>query len=118
MTCGRTKVSVLLNEVLSPFCHDFIVSRCKLHPYSVGTDGSNDTGEEKMNPVCIRIFDIKTSKTISNHFLYMCLTGGEDVAKEYKIFEAIENIFTKMIYLGQTVLVYQSTIAAHHDWSS
>ena len=48
----------------------------------------------------------------------MCLTGGEDVAKEYKIFEEIENKFTKMIYLGQTVLVYQSTIAAHHDWSS
>ena len=46
-----------------------------------------------MNPVCIRIFDINTSKTISNHFLDVCLTGGEDGAK--KIFEALENKFTK-----------------------
>ena len=34
------------------------------------------------------------SKTISNHFLYICLTGGEDGAKAYNIFEAIENEFT------------------------
>ena len=62
---------------------------------SVGTGGSNATGVEKMNPVCIHIFDINTSKSISNHFLDICLTGGEDGAKAYKIFDAIENEVTK-----------------------
>ena len=62
MTCGRMKVSAILNEAFSPFCHYFIVSHCKLYPYSVGTDGSNDTGVEKMNIVCINIFVPKLTK--------------------------------------------------------
>ena len=61
MTRGITEISAILNEALSPFCHDYIVSHCKLHPYSAGTGGSNDTGVEKMKSVCIRIFDINTS---------------------------------------------------------
>jgi hypothetical protein len=67
-SCGRTKTSAILNEALAPECHKYVVEHSKTHPYSVGTDGSNDTGIAKMNPVSIRIFDIDKSKTVTNHF--------------------------------------------------
>ena len=91
-SCGRTKTSCILNEALAPQCHKYIIEHCQTHPYSVGTDGSNDTGVAKMNPVSIRLFDINRSKTVTNHFFDMCLTKGEDGAK---IFEAIEETFTR-----------------------
>ena len=94
-SCGRTKTSAILNEALAPQCHKYIVEHCKTHPYSVGTDGSNDTGVKKMNPVSVRIFDINRSNTVTNHFFDMCLTEGEHGAKAFKIFEAIEEKFTK-----------------------
>ena len=53
------------------------VDHCKALPYSFGTDGSNDTGVQKMNPISIRIFDVNQSKTVTNHFFDMCLTEGE-----------------------------------------
>ena len=81
------------NENLSYIKRGILGILSQLHPYSVGTDDSNDTGVEKMKLVCIRIVD--TSKTIPNHFLDMCLTGGEDGAKAYKIFDAIKNKFSK-----------------------
>ena len=46
-----------------------------------------------MNPVAVRIFDIKKSKTVSEHFFSMCLTEGEDAGKASKLFEAIEESF-------------------------
>ena len=84
---GRTKTTAILNEALAPHCQD--------HPYSVSTDGSNDTGIQKMNPVSIRLFDINTSKTVLNHFYNMCLTEGEHGAKAFRIFEAIEANFVQ-----------------------
>ena len=39
-----------------------------------------------MNPVAVRTFDIKSSKTVSEHFFSMCLTKGEDAGKAFKIF--------------------------------
>ena len=56
-------------------------------------DGSNDTGVQKMNPIAVRIFDIKNSKTVSEHFFSMCLTEGDDAGKASKLFEAIEESF-------------------------
>ena len=43
----------------------------KTHPFSLSTDGSNDTGLEKMNPISIRVFDEEESKVITK-FLHMC----------------------------------------------
>ena len=48
-----------------------------------------------MNPVSIRVFDVKRSKTVRDHYFNMCLTKGEDSAKSYKIFEATEASFEK-----------------------
>ena len=55
-----------------------IIERCKSHPFTLGTDGSSDTGLEEMNPTMIKIFDVKQSKTITTHFFDMCLMSGND----------------------------------------
>ena len=93
--CTKTKTFTILNEVFAPHCLDYIVQHCKTHPYSVGHDCSNDTGIQKMNPVSIRVFDVKRSKTVRDNFFNMCLTEGKDSIKSSKIIEAIEASFEK-----------------------
>ena len=46
-----------------------------------------------MNPVAVRIFGIKNSKTVSEHFFSMFLTEGEHAGKALKLFEAIEEYY-------------------------
>ena len=65
---ARTKTTAIVYEAFGTHCHDFIVQHCQNYPYSCGTDGSNDTGIQKMNPVSIRISDANTSKVVTNHF--------------------------------------------------
>ena len=45
------------------------------YPYSLLTDGSNDVGFDKMNPVTVRIFDIGLGK-VESRFRDMCATKG------------------------------------------
>ena len=52
--CARTKTSCILNGALAPFYLDSLVNRMKNSFFSITTDGSNDTGLEKMNPVTVR----------------------------------------------------------------
>ena len=54
------------------------MEHCKTHPYSVLTDDSNDTGIEKMNPICVKVFDGSRLTTVTTHFVDMCLTSGAD----------------------------------------
>ena len=90
---SRTKTMAIINESFAPHCRNYIVEHCKVHPYSLGTDGSNDSGIDKMNPICIKIFDANRSKTITCHFFDMCLTSGVDCAKAAVIFSSIEKKF-------------------------
>ncbi|KAK1898498.1 Protein FAM200B [Dissostichus eleginoides] len=54
------------------------------NPFTLVTDGSNDTGLEKMNPLTVRIFDI--NKVVH---LDMCTTSG-------RRFDTAEVIYTKI----------------------
>ena len=58
----------MLNLAIAPSLIDGL---WRNHPFSLSTDGSNDTGLEKMNPISIRIFDEETS-TVVMRFLHMC----------------------------------------------
>ena len=87
------KTFAIINTAFEPYCHSYLVNYCKSNPFSAGHDGSNDTSVQKMNPVAVRIFDIKSSKMVSEHFFSMCLTEGEYAGKAFKIFEAIEESF-------------------------
>lgn len=60
-------------------------------PFTLSTDGSNDNGLEKMNPLSVRIFDIK-KRCVSTQLLDMCLTSGHDAGKAACIFEKINEV--------------------------
>ena len=68
---ASTKATCMLKLAVASFLIDKLVDAMKMHPFSLSTDGSNDTGLEKMNPVSIRIFDVERSKVITK-FLHMC----------------------------------------------
>ena len=90
---ARTKTIAIVNEAFGTHCPDFIVKHSQNYPYSCGTDGSNDTGIQKMNPVSIRIYDANTSEVVTNHFYNMCMTEAEHGATAESIFAATENNF-------------------------
>ena len=58
----QTKTTAIISKSFPPHCLDYIVEHWKSHPYSVGTVGSNDTGIEKMNPICIKFFMLTDHK--------------------------------------------------------
>lgn len=68
---ASTKATCLLNLAVAPFLIDNLLDVMKSHPFSLSTDGSNDTGIEKMNPISIRVFDEELSKVVTK-FLHMC----------------------------------------------
>lgn len=56
-------------------------------PFSLATDGSNDNGMLKMNPLTVRIFDINLGK-VKTSLLDMCVSKG-GTAEEF--FTTIDN---------------------------
>ncbi len=52
-----------------------LVEQMKVLPYSLATDGSNDNGLHKMNPLTVRMFDLNLGK-ITTRFLDMALSSG------------------------------------------
>ena len=102
---AKTKTFAIINKAFEPYCHSYLVNYCKRNPFSAGHDGSNDTGVQKMNPVAIRIFDIKSLKMVSEHFFSMSLTEGEDVGKASKFLKQLESHSKQIKYLGITVQV-------------
>ena len=62
--------------------------------FSIATDGSNDTGLEKMNPVTVRLFDVNRNKIVTQ-FLDMCLTKGPDAGTAEAIFQKLDGCLTK-----------------------
>ena len=120
---GRTKTSAIINVAIGPHCHAYLVDHCKRHPFSLGIDGSNDTGVDKMNPVTIRIFDISRSKTVTSHFYDMCITSGEHGATASYIFNAVDEKFTEdsMPWLNSLSLSVDNTnsmIGRHNSVAS
>ena len=91
----QTKATSVINEALAPHCHEYLIQHCKTHPFSLGTGSSNDTGLERMNPVCLQIFDVNCSKKVTSHFLNMCLTSGKNASTAACIFDKINEKFTE-----------------------
>lgn len=89
--CGKTKASCILNRAIAPDLQETLVNQMKTSCFSIATDGSNDQGLEKMNPVTVRIFDINQHKVVTK-FLDMC-KSRESNAKA--IFRAIDTAMSK-----------------------
>ncbi|XP_067294047.1 protein FAM200A-like [Pseudorasbora parva] len=71
--CARTKSSCIVNEALAPHFMSELVIQMREGPYTLITDGSNDTGVEKMNPLTVRMF---MKDKVVHRFLGMCTTSG------------------------------------------
>ena len=68
---ASTKATCMLNMAVAPLLINKLVFTMRSHPFSLSTDGSNDSGIENMNPMSIRVFDEERSKVITK-FLHMC----------------------------------------------
>ncbi|KAI6646354.1 hypothetical protein LOD99_9225 [Oopsacas minuta] len=62
------------------------------HPFSMAIDGGNDSGLIKMNPVTVRIFDIKTHK-VEFRFYDMYTTTGRNLHSSDTIMSKLLDIF-------------------------
>ena len=60
--CGKTKTTCILNRALKPHCLSELIEHMKSRPFSISSDGSNDTGREKTNPMTMHIFDVDKVK--------------------------------------------------------
>ncbi|KAF3837707.1 hypothetical protein F7725_009475, partial [Dissostichus mawsoni] len=59
---ASTKTTCIINEAVAPHFKKELVMKMRENPFTLVTDGSNDTGLEKMNPLTVRIFD--TNKVV------------------------------------------------------
>ena len=64
-------------------------------PYSLSTDGSNDTGVEKLNPLTVRIFDVNR-RQVTTQLLDMCPTSGRECGTASTIFQKIDSVLTSL----------------------
>ena len=63
-------------------------------PYSLAVDDSSDNGLQKMNPLTVRIFDVKRGR-VATQLLDMCLASGWDGGTAAAIFEKIDEKMTE-----------------------
>lgn len=54
----------------------------KAEPFSLATDGSNDSGLQKMNPLTLHIYDLNRGR-VATQLLDMCLTSSFTVESVY-----------------------------------
>ena len=90
---AATKTTCMINGSIAPYFKQELIAVMKSEPYSTLTDGSNDVGLDKMNPVTVKIFDVNSGK-IESSFLDMCATKGTDSATAAAIFNSINDVVT------------------------
>ncbi|XP_053267948.1 uncharacterized protein LOC128425383 [Pleuronectes platessa] len=86
--CARTKSSCITNKALAPYFTQELVKELKNSPYTLVTDGSNDTGVQKMNPLTARVF---MGSKVVHRFLSMCTTSGKTCGTASEIFAKINS---------------------------
>ena len=89
--CAKTKTSCILNGAVAPLLKNELISTMQNAPFSLCIDGSSDTDLQKMNPITVQIFDLKTSK-VGIRFLDMCTTTGTGAATAEVIFEKMDSV--------------------------
>ena len=81
---ASTKATCMLNLAVAPILVENLIQQMKIHPYSLATDGSNDTGLKKMNPATVRIYDTNVNRIVTR-FLDMCPTTGSTAESIYSV---------------------------------
>ena len=52
----------IINGALVPYLKASLLEKMKNVPYSLAVDDSSDNGLQKMNPLTVRIFDVKRGR--------------------------------------------------------
>ena len=82
---AATKTTCVINEAIAPHFLRETVNIIKCSPFSLLTDGSNDSGLEKMNPLTVKICDVNSGR-VESRFLDMYATKRTDSATAASIF--------------------------------
>ena len=90
----RTKATCILNQSLAPHFLKETVEVMQNNVFSLSTDGSNDTDIEKMNPLTVRLYDVKRNCVVTR-FLDMCCTSGKTCETASTIFSKIDSKMTE-----------------------
>ena len=85
-SAAASKTTRIINGAKAPHFLRETVNIMKCSLFSLLTDGSNDTGLEKMNPLTVKIFDVNPGR-VERRFLDMCATKGTDSATAASIFQ-------------------------------
>ena len=88
---AATKTTGMINGAIAPHFLKETVDIMKKEPFSLLTDGSNDSGLKKMNPLTVRLFDVNCNK-VESRFLDMCATEGTDAATAHSVFDKIDSV--------------------------
>ena len=86
--CGKTKTACISNRAIKPDSQKNLIDNIKNNSYSISTDGSNDIGLKKMNPVTVRLFNIN-QRMVVTQFSEMWLSSSSD---SDGIFAAIDKV--------------------------
>ncbi|KAL2091672.1 hypothetical protein ACEWY4_013935 [Coilia grayii] len=89
---ARTKTSAIINRAVSPYLLSELVKLLREKPFSLSTDGSDDTGKEKMNPITVKTFD---KDGVVHRFLDMGVTEGEHCGTAETIFAKMDAVLKK-----------------------
>lgn len=81
-SCARTKATCILNGAVGQYFQMSLVDKMKTEPFSLATDGSNDSGLQKMNSLTVRISDVSRGEVITQ-LLDMCLTSASTAESIY-----------------------------------
>jgi len=74
-SCAPTKSACIINGALAKELQKSLIEVMKSNPFSLATDGSNDSGLNKMNPLTVRIFDVNRD-CVTTRFLNICITSA------------------------------------------
>ena len=90
--CARTKTTCILNGALAKSFRTSLIEQMKTEPFSLATDGSNDSGLQKMNPLTVPYFDSNRGK-VTSQLLDMCLTSSSTAESIYVKINDILNLY-------------------------
>ena len=91
---GPMKTICILNESLAPNFLKGTIASMAADVHSLSTDGSNDTDLEKMNPLRVKLYNVNTSRVVTNFIDMFCTSGptGEQASSILnKIDEVLQN---------------------------
>ena len=79
MQCGRNKATAVIKEVAAT-CREGLIRRMKLQPFTLSTDGSNDTASKQF-PIVVRTYN-PDCKLVTSELLNLAVCDGPATGKD------------------------------------